>query len=104
MHLPPKDIQSIGNEIAIIWQDGSESYFKHELLRAKSPSAENMGERDIFGTKYGGTDQETFPGVSITGWNIIGNYAVRFTFSDGHNTGLFSWEYLKQIEEAQAAT
>lgn len=93
----PQTIQAIGNEIAIIWDDGLESYFPMEVLRAASPSAENMGERDVLGNKIGGSSQKEFPGVRVTGWGITGGYAVQFRFSDGHNTGLFSYDYLRRI-------
>lgn len=94
----PKDIQLIGTDLAIIWEDGRESYFPSEFLRKYSPSAQNIGEKDIFGNQYGGNGPKAFPGVSIVGWDLPGNYAIRPTFSDGHNTGIFSWEYLIQIE------
>ena len=96
--LKPKNVQSIGNEIAIAWSDGSESYFPMAFLRENSPSAENRGETDILGRKYGGTDRVNFEGISVTGWHFVGNYAIRFEFSDGHNTGLYSYAYLKELE------
>jgi DUF971 family protein len=94
----PKDIQLIGSELCILWSDGSESYFPAEFLSKHSPSAQNMGEKDIFGNQYGGDGPKEFPGVTIQSWDFQGNYAIRPTFSDGHNSGLFSWEYLKQLE------
>jgi len=95
----PKDIQLIGKELAVVWPDGIEHYFDPEFLRAKSPSAENMGEKDIFGNQYGGEGPREFPGVTIDGWDYQGNYAVRFQFSDGHATGLYSWDYLRRLGE-----
>jgi DUF971 family protein len=93
-----KDIQLIGNELAIVWEDGSESYYPSEFLRKHSPSAQNIGEKDIFGNQYGGDGPKDFPGVTIKGWEIHGNYAIRPMFSDGHGSGLFTWEYLKGLE------
>jgi DUF971 family protein len=43
----PRNIQLIGQEVAIAWDDGRETYHPFEALRAASPSAANMGERDI---------------------------------------------------------
>lgn len=101
--MKPKDIQLIGTELAIIWEDGSETFFSGEVLRQYSPSAQNIGEKDIFGNQYGGDGPKEFPGVTIKSWDIVGNYAIRPWFSDGHNTGLFSWEYLidlaKKLED-----
>ena len=99
MHAPT-NIQLVGNEVAIVWDDGAESYFLCERLRAASPSAETAGERDIFGRQYGGNGPKKFDGVLVTGWQIVGNYAVRFEFSDGHNTGLYAYDYLRKLAAA----
>lgn len=93
----PNNIQLIGLEVAIMWSDGSETYFTGEMLRAASPSAENVGERDVLGNQYGGDGPTKFPGVTVEGWEIVGNYAVRFEFSDGHRTGLYSYAYLQDL-------
>lgn len=96
MHTPA-NVQLIGQEIAIIWSDGVESYFDPEKLRAASPSAETQGERDVLGNQYGGGGARKFPGVRVLGWEQVGNYALRFEFSDGHRTGLYSFEYLRTL-------
>lgn len=98
MHTPT-NIQVIGTELAIRWSDDRETYYPCEALRAASPSAENQGERDIFGQQYGGDGPKQFPGVTVLGWERIGNYALRFEFSDGHRTGLYSFDYLRQLAE-----
>ncbi len=97
MQLKPEQLDLIGNEVAIKWNDGSEDFFGMELLRAASPSAENKGEPDLFGNIHGASNQTEFPGVKVIGWTPIGGYAIRFDFSDGHRTGLFSFDYLKRL-------
>lgn len=87
----------IGNELAIVWQDDAETYFTAEELRKYSPSAENLGEKDIFGNQYGGDGPTEFPGVEIEEFFYVGNYAIRVRFSDGHASGIFSWEYLRTL-------
>jgi len=94
----PTNIQLIGNEVAIAWNDGHESYFAAEMLRAVSPSAANVGETDILGQTHGGDFRTEFPGVTVQGWEIVGNYAVRFDFSDGHRTGIYSYAYLRDLD------
>lgn len=63
-----------------------------EFLRVYSPSAEVRGH---------GAGQETLQigkeNINIEGIEPIGNYAVKLTFSDGHNTGLYSWDYLYDL-------
>jgi DUF971 family protein len=98
MHTPV-NIQLIGSELAIAWSDGVETFFPFEALRAASPSAENQGERDIFGHQYGGDGPKQFPGVTVLGWQRVGNYALQIEFSDGHRTGLYSFDYLRKLAE-----
>ncbi len=100
--LSPANIQIIGNEVAIAWSDGRESYFEFEYLRSISPSAENQGEVDILGVRHGGQDGSLrFHGVTVRNWAVVGNYAIRFDFSDGHNSGLYAYEYLRRHERHQ---
>ncbi len=95
----PRQVQIIGSEVAIAWGDGAETYYAAEFLRAASPSASNMGERDIFGNQHGGESPRRFPGVTVLGWQKVGNYALCFDFSDGHRTGLYSYDYLRKLAE-----
>jgi DUF971 family protein len=67
-----------------------------ELLRVESPSAEVQG--------HGKGEKRTVAGkknVSITDIEPVGHYAVRLCFSDGHRTGLYTWEYLAKMGENQ---
>lgn len=98
----PANIQIIGQEVAIAWSDGSEDYFPFDVLRAASPSAEVRGERDIFGTLYGGGAARPYAGVEVTGWERVGNYAIRFEFSDRHRTGLYAFDYLQKLAAARS--
>ena len=82
---------------AIAWSDGTETYFPVDKLRAASPSAEQRGERDVLGQLHGGTQRTNYAGVEVLGWEQVGNYAIRFDFSDGHRTGLYSYEYLLEL-------
>jgi DUF971 family protein len=100
--IAPSEIQMIGNEIAIRWSDGSESFITVPALRAASPSAEVQGERDIFGQRRGGEAGEGPPDVELLGWKPVGNYAIQFHFSDGHRTGLYTFDYLKRLGEGKA--
>lgn len=63
-----------------------------ELLRVESPSAEVQGHDPSQKTIIGGKRD-----VAITGIEPVGNYAVRLIFSDGHETGIFSWEVLDRF-------
>jgi DUF971 family protein len=82
----------------IAFDDGSTFSLPFELLRVYSPSAEVRGH---------GQGQEVLQvgkrEVGITGVEPVGNYAIQPTFSDGHNTGLYSWDYLYKLGKEQAA-
>jgi len=75
--------------LEIAFDDGKLFRLECELLRVYSPSAEVRGH---------GPGQEVLqPGkkdVEIAAVEPVGNYAVRLVFSDGHDTGLYSWDYL----------
>jgi len=100
--IAPTDIQLIGNEVAIKWADGAETFLACPALRAASPSAAAKGEPDIFGRIHGAEGRKDFTGVTVLGWQVVGNYAVRFDFSDGHNSGLYSYELLRQLGDGAA--
>ena len=63
-------------------------------LRACSPSAENKNK--LRKTNIG-ERKEAFNSVMINKVEAVGNYAIRIIFDDGHNTGIFSWEYIYTI-------
>ena len=78
--------------LEIDFEDGAAFSLPFELLRVWSPSAEVRGH---------GPGQETLQtgqrNVEITGVEPVGNYAIKPSFSDGHDTGIFSWEYLHHL-------
>lgn len=67
-----------------------------ELLRVYSPSAEVRGHGA--GKSILQTGKRN---VLVTGADMVGNYALKLTFSDGHDSGLFSWAYLHELGEQQ---
>ena len=84
--------------LEIAFDDGVRLRIPFELMRVYSPSAEVMGH---------GPGQETLQtgkrDVLITGLEPVGHYAVRPEFSDGHNSGLFTWDYLHKLGSQQDA-
>jgi DUF971 family protein len=80
--------------LLVRFNDGKDYELSAEFLRVLSPSAEVQG--------HSPEQRQTVPGkadVAVTAIDPVGNYAVRLTFSDGHNTGLFSWTYLRHLGE-----
>lgn len=78
--------------LEIKFDNNTECKLSCEFLRVYSPSAEVRGHGH--GQEVLQVDKED---VNITAIEPVGNYAVKLTFSDGHNTGLYSWDYLYEI-------
>ena len=92
------DLQRIGNELAIKWEDGAEDFIGLDKLRRACPCAGCKGERDIMGNLYKGPDQPLSQrSFELRELNFIGTYAVQPLWADGHNTGLYSFDYLKEV-------
>ena len=76
--------------LKITFADGNIASLAAELLRVESPSAEVQGH---------GADQKTTPAgkrhVAMSQIDPVGNYAIRISFDDGHDTGIFSWSLLQ---------
>jgi len=101
IRMRPVDIQPIGQELAIKWQDGTEDFIALEKLRRACPCAGCKGERDIMGNLYKGPEQALTPqAFQLRNLSFVGTYAVQPVWADGHATGLYSFDYLKQIAEA----
>ena len=79
-------------ELLIQFDDGVQAKLPCEYLRVYSPSAEVRGHSPQQAVLQVGKEQ-----VNIERIEPVGNYAVRLVFSDGHNTGLYTWEYLYQL-------
>ena len=98
----PTDIQPIGQELAIKWEDRTESFIALDALRRACPCAGCKGESDIMGNLYKGPEQQLgAPAFQLRGLTFVGSYAVQPVWADGHATGLYSFDYLKQIADAQ---
>lgn len=99
----PVDLQTIGDELAIKWDDGAESFVKLELLRRACPCAGCKGEMDIFGNVYKNPDKPLNPRATrLTRIALVGGYAVQPVWADGHNSGLFTFDYLKRVADLPA--
>ena len=99
MRLEPTNIQQIGNELAIQWNDGTESYVDLQFLRRACPCAACGGEPDVLGNIMARPDEVCYSDNSfeLAGFQIVGGYALQFTWRDRHNTGIYSFQYLRRI-------
>ena len=95
---PPREIRLSADKttLQITFASGQAARLTAELLRVESPSAEVQGH---------GEGQKTTPAgkqnITITAIAPVGNYAVRITFDDGHDTGIYSWSLLEDYAARQ---
>ncbi len=92
------DIQPIGSELAIKWDDGSESFIPLETLRRACPCAGCQGEVDILGRLHKGPERPLPPtAFQLVRITPVGGYALQPVWADGHASGLYSFDYLKRL-------
>ena len=93
---PSLVVHSQSKVLEVSFSDGSEFRIPFELMRIYSPSAEVQGH---------GPGQEVLQtgkrNVDLAALEPVGNYAVQPTFSDGHDSGIFSWDYLYFLRSQQ---
>jgi DUF971 family protein len=95
------DLQQIGEELAVKWDDGSESFVRLEKLRRCCPCAGCKGELDIRGNLYRNPKGPASPAAfQLVRVDRIGGYALRPLWGDGHATGIYSFEYLRELADA----
>jgi DUF971 family protein len=106
---PPRKIDLKKDRgLSVEWADGTSSYYSIAYLRKMSPSAEARELREQqrknplavlpAGMFAGGGAGAAGSALTATGAELVGNYAIKILFSDGHATGIYSWEYLRQID------
>jgi DUF971 family protein len=91
-------LKTAEKRLEIDFDDGRSFRYPAEFLRVESPSAEVQG--------HGPSQKQLVHGrarVGILGLEPVGNYAVRIRFDDLHDTGIFSWAYLRHLGENQEA-
>jgi DUF971 family protein len=85
-------LHQVSRKLEIAFNDGARFELPYEFLRVYSPSAEVRGH---------GPGQEVLQlgkkNIGIKSVEPVGSYAVTLAFSDGHDTGIYSWEYLYEL-------
>jgi len=94
----PLDVQPIGEEIAIKWDDGTESFIPWRKLRLACPCAGCKGEVDILGNLYKDPERPRPPGaVLLARLEAVGGYGLQPVWGDGHATGIYTFDYLRRL-------
>ncbi len=92
----PTDIlvKDNGRLLEVVYDDGVTATNSAEKLRVNSPSAEVQGHNPSQRVVVKGKQN-----VRIVDLKPIGNYAIQIVFDDGHDTGLFTWDYLRELAD-----
>lgn len=97
----PVDVQPIGNELAIKWDDGGESFLGLEKFRRACPCAGCQGEVDILGQLHKGPERALVPDAFVLrSFVLVGGYGLQPTWGDGHASGIFAFDYLRKVADS----
>ena len=101
MSREPEHLELIGGFLAIRWGQGDESVVALEALRRACPCARCVGEPDVTGAvRLPAEEVRHVPSSFVmTGFDWVGHYAVAFEWADGHNTGIYGWDLLRELGE-----
>lgn len=89
--------------LEIIWEDERTSTLYLKYLRDECPCATCKGETVLLKTYRPPTKKIITPEMyTINNIETVGEYAIQITWKDGHNTGIYSWEYLQELEKGQS--
>jgi DUF971 family protein len=95
-----EQLNVIGGELAIRWNDGSEGYYPLELLRRRCPCALCAGERDLLGNVYRAESKLTPQSFELKRCTVVGGYGIQPEWLDGHGSGIYSFSYLRSLDSA----
>jgi DUF971 family protein len=101
--LQPKMVQKVGQELAIAWSDGVESYLPLENLRRACPCAQCGGEPDVLGRIVRPDSIFSAGSFELLSYEFIGGYGLQPKWGDGHSTGIYSFQYLRRLAAADEA-
>jgi DUF971 family protein len=89
--------QTSADSLSITWDDNHVSPYTFKLLRDECPCAECKGETVLLHT-YQPQTQVQLPGhYEVKSLQQVGSYAIQITWGDGHATGLYSWQFLRDL-------
>lgn len=96
MDQPPRNLRALTQErlLEITWEEGHVGRYGNRTLRGECPCANCVDERTGVRT----LDLDSIPpDIVISKMQLVGSYAIRIDWSDGHNTGIYTWERLREL-------
>ena len=99
--MQPLDLTPFDRELAIRWNDGTETFLPLDTLRRFCPCATCAGEQDILGNTYRAPSRPYADNsFSLVRLDRVGGYGLQPVWADGHATGIYTWEYLRRLATA----
>ena len=86
-----------GDELALAWNDGEESYLRMEQLRRACPCASCQGEPDALGRVVRPDVKLGERSFMLSRFEIVGGYALQLFWADGHSSGIYAYDYLRKL-------
>jgi DUF971 family protein len=99
MSLHPLRAEVIGQDLALAWSDGRESFIPLEKLRRACPCAACGGEPDVMGHVDRPHVSHGPQSFALRAFRFVGGYAFQPTWNDGHDSGLYAFRYLRGLDE-----
>ncbi len=98
----PKDlkVQIKAQRLMIEWADGSHVDYALDDLRRQCPCASCRSDREEAAANPLRILKFDPAGVRVTSADLVGNYAIKFRWSDGHDTGIFDFRFLRELSDA----
>lgn len=99
--MSPKQVKIFKKDnLRITWEDSTETILLLKYMRDECPCAGCKGETILLKTYRPSAPTVVTPEMyQVKNIEVVGDYAIQVTWKDGHNTGIYSWNYIKQLEE-----
>ena len=103
MRLGPEKSELIRSECSFPWNDGGATFLPLRLMRGACPCAACGGEPDVMCKLVRPKVHYTPQRFDLSGWQLVGGYALQPTWGDRHSSGIYSYQYLRRLDPARAA-
>ena len=94
----PTEIKRLPDAIAVQWNDGQRSEYSYQLLRQKCPCARCKSEKSDKNPLRLLPSGPSLKDLKVADIQLVGRYAIRLTWNDGHKTGIYTFEFLRSLK------
>lgn len=99
--MKPEKIEQISGDVLVLtWDDGKVCIYHSKLLRARCPCAVCKEEQEDDNPLK--VVKKSFDDIELLKWNWVGRYAISLVWSDGHDTGIYTYDYLRNLCEEES--